>query len=242
MEGASDDVMSESELQPEEPQPQRQSGAPASPDGDTHRRDFLSLGATAVMSGGLIAGYGALAAMAVEYLYRDESQVGWQFVAVASQLKPGDALDYTAPSGAKVVVARQGEGEAAGDFVALSSICPHLGCQVHWESQNDRFFCPCHNGAFDRQGNPILGPPKTANQPLTKFRVSVEGGLVFVEVPLHRLGDKGQVACDVRPASEEPAAEEPAAEEPAAEEIARQGRETMAPSPCSVCPPAVEEA
>ncbi|REJ93270.1 MAG: ubiquinol-cytochrome c reductase iron-sulfur subunit, partial [Planctomycetota bacterium] len=75
----------------------------------------------------------------------------------------------------------------AGDFVALSSICPHLGCQVHWESQNDRFFCPCHNGAFDAAGQPLSGPPKDDNQPLPQFPLKVENNLLFIQAGTERL-------------------------------------------------------
>jgi Rieske Fe-S protein len=55
---------------------------------------------------------------------------------------------------------------------------------VHWEPNNDRFFCPCHNGAFDKSGQPTAGPPKAANQPLIQFPLKVENGLLFVEAPL----------------------------------------------------------
>jgi cytochrome b6-f complex iron-sulfur subunit len=151
------------------------------------------------MTGGLVAGYGTLAGMAVGYLYpsgdpEETGAVGWQFVATVDELQPGDARDFTAPSGAKVVVARHGEGESDRDFIALSSVCPHLGCQVYWEPQNDRFFCPCHNGAFDREGNPTAGPPKSGNQPLTQFPVKVEQRLLFVEVPLRVLGSGAGLA------------------------------------------------
>ena len=88
------------------------------------------------------------------------------------------------PSGAKIVVARQAEGDTEDAFIALSSICPHLGCKVHWEASNDRFFCPCHNGAFDAQGAPTEGPPAAANQHLTRFRLSVEKNLLMIQVPV----------------------------------------------------------
>jgi Rieske Fe-S protein len=93
-------------------------------------------------------------------------------------------LDFTSPTGAKIVVARQGDGTEAEDFLALSSVCPHLGCRVHWEGANDRFFCPCHNGAFDKSGNPIAGPPQAAGQSLTRFPLKVESGLLYLEAPL----------------------------------------------------------
>jgi Rieske Fe-S protein len=137
------------------------------------------------MAGGLVAGYGTLAAMAGRFLYPSEDDtVGWQYVATVDELQQGESLVYVSPVGAKVVIARQSPGDHHEAFVALSSVCPHLGCQVHWEPHNDRFFCPCHNGAFDPQGRPTEGPPAAANQQLTRFRLKVEDGLLFVLAPL----------------------------------------------------------
>jgi cytochrome b6-f complex iron-sulfur subunit len=93
-------------------------------------------------------------------------------------------MHYIAPNGAHVVIARQGAGESADDFVALSSVCPHLGCQVHWEPQHDRFFCPCHNGAFDPQGQATEGPPAKAGQSLNRFPLQVEHRLLYILVPM----------------------------------------------------------
>ena len=84
------------------------------------------------------------------------------------------------------------DGDTADAFVALSSICPHLGCQVHWEPQNDRFFCPCHNGAFDASGKPTEGPPATAGQELTRFPLQVMNGLLFIQVPMQSVNGAGQ--------------------------------------------------
>jgi cytochrome b6-f complex iron-sulfur subunit len=146
------------------------------------RRGFLSA-TSVVMSAGLVAGYGGLGVMAIEYLYAAKDDRRWFFVATLDRLAPGKSLVFVTPAGAKVVVARQGPGVAAEDFSALSSVCPHLGCQVHWESQNERFFCPCHNGAFDSTGEPTEGPPAAAGQRLTRFPLRVEGNLLFVEAP-----------------------------------------------------------
>ncbi len=145
---------------------------------DTSRRIFLRL----AMGGGLAAGYGTFASLAAQYLYSGGGETSrWQFVVPTDGLALGDSLSYVAPNGAKLVITRQSEGDDADSFMALSSVCPHLGCQVHWEPQHERFFCPCHNGAFDREGNPTEGPPKAANQVLTRFPLKVEGGLLYVE-------------------------------------------------------------
>ena len=140
------------------------------------------------MAGGLAAGYGTFAAHAGRFLFPNgNGGRAWQFVATLNRIKTGESLPFVTPSGAKIVVARQSEGDAAENFIALSSVCPHLGCAVHWESQNSRFFCPCHNGAFDASGKATEGPPAAANQELTRFPLKVENGLLYIEVPTESL-------------------------------------------------------
>jgi nitrite reductase/ring-hydroxylating ferredoxin subunit len=137
------------------------------------------------MAAGLAGAYGAFAVMLGRFVYPSgERNRAWLFVCQVAQLIQGQALDFASPSGQRIVVARQGAGTTAEDFLALSSTCPHLGCQVHWEAQNDRFFCPCHNGVFNRDGVATSGPPAAAGQSLTRFPLKVENGLLFLEAPL----------------------------------------------------------
>jgi cytochrome b6-f complex iron-sulfur subunit len=152
---------------------------------DQPRRGFLASASGAAMVAGLSGAYGTFGYMLGEFVYPAAgASRGWLFVCTVDSMAPGDALDFTSPVGTRVVVARQGAGSTADDFLALSSVCPHLGCRVHWEAQNDRFFCPCHNGAFDREGRPVSGPPQAANQSLLRFPLKIENGLLFLEVPL----------------------------------------------------------
>ncbi len=130
---------------------------PARPDRRTLLRSIPSL----TMVAGLLAAYGTFFGYAGRYLFPTTGgRKSWLFVARTEDLEEGDSITYTTPSGASVVVARKGPGDEGEDFLALSSICPHLGCQVKWEPHNDRFFCPCHNGVFDPEGRGIAGPPK----------------------------------------------------------------------------------
>ena len=153
------------------------------------RRGFLTSASTWFMAGGLAAGYGTCAAMGARYLYpAGRAHRAWLFVARTNEVARGESLAFRAPSGARIAIARQGAGEAAEDFVALSSTCPHLGCQVHWEAHNERFFCPCHNGVFDPGGSPVSGPPAEAKQSLPRYPLKVEAGSLFIEVPTERLG------------------------------------------------------
>ncbi len=125
------------------------------------RRGFLGTLTSAFMFSGLVAGYGAFVVTAGRFLFPTRrGKSAWQFVATLDRLKSGESLPFETPSGEKIVVARQGDEGTADSFIALSSVCPHLGCAVHWESQNDRFFCPCHNGAFDASGKATAGPAR----------------------------------------------------------------------------------
>ena len=155
---------------------------------DQPRRKFLTTASGSAMAVGLLGAYGTFGCMLGEFVYPAAGKAtGWLFVCTVDTLAQGEALDFTSPAGAKVVVARQGTGTTKEDFLALSSVCPHLGCRVHWESQNDRFFCPCHNGAFDREGKPVSGPPQAANQSLVRFPLKVENGMLFLEVRLESI-------------------------------------------------------
>lgn len=155
---------------------------------DTERRKFLGTTASAAMAGGLAAGYGTFAAVAGRFLYpAGDSERGWVFVTELGRMNPGQSLVFRMPNGATAAIARRGQKGDASDFIALSSTCPHLGCQVHWEGQNNRFFCPCHNGAFDPSGKATAGPPAKAGQSLTPYPLKVEGGLLFIQVPLEEL-------------------------------------------------------
>jgi len=64
-------------------------------------------------------------------------------------------------------------------YIAMSNICTHLGCHIRWISDQNHFFCPCHNGVFDISGNVVSGPPP---RPLTRYDVKVENGQLFILV------------------------------------------------------------
>jgi nitrite reductase/ring-hydroxylating ferredoxin subunit len=43
-------------------------------------------------------------------------------------------------------------------FFALRAVCPHLGCPPNWDSDSQKFICPCHNSQFDAKGHLKQGP------------------------------------------------------------------------------------
>ncbi len=154
------------------------------------RRSFLTGASRAAMAAGLVGGYGGFAAIAGRYLYPARTEeVVWQFVAEVDGIKVGDSIRYRGPSGETINIARRARDGGADDFIALSSTCPHLGCQVRWEGQNNRFFCPCHNGVFDPSGKAIAGPPGEAGQSLPRYQLKVDDRLLHIAVPPPRFAD-----------------------------------------------------
>lgn len=63
--------------------------------------------------------------------------------------------------------------------VALSAICTHLRCVLHWDAQRSIVACPCHAGAFDLKGNVLSGPP---SRPLAQYRSELRGGQIVVHL------------------------------------------------------------
>ncbi len=166
------------------------------PTGDAIDRRGLSI-TGAAMAAGLVAGYGTFAYIAARFLYPAKgSEKGWLYVARVADLGLGQSLRYRTPAGATVNITRRDTAGTASDFIALSSTCPHLGCQVHWQPDQSRYFCPCHNGVFDPTGKGISGPPGDAGQSLKPFELKVTNGLLYIEVPLATLAsadDRGEI-------------------------------------------------
>lgn len=137
---------------------------------------------------GLAAAYGTFAAFLGRFLFPSGPPArGWMFVCPIEQLQPGQSLRYQTPGGALVNITRRLQEATADGFVALSSTCPHLGCQVHWEGHRNRYFCPCHNGVFAPDGQATEGPPAKAGQALEKYSLKTDGGLLYIEVPTAEL-------------------------------------------------------
>jgi Rieske Fe-S protein len=60
--------------------------------------------------------------------------------------------------GTKLAVYRNAEGQLS----ALSPVCPHLGCIVHWNTAEKSWDCPCHGSRFDPTGHVLNGPATKA--------------------------------------------------------------------------------
>ena len=66
---------------------------------------------------------------------------------------------------------------SAGEFLALSAVCTHLGCIVKWVDESQEFLCPCHGGRFSTAGQVLGGPPP---KPLETYAVALEGDEILI--------------------------------------------------------------
>ncbi len=72
----------------------------------------------------------------------------------------------------KVIVVNKG-----GSLTAVSAICTHLGCLVHWENGAGELACPCHGAKYKQTGEIISGPqPK----PLKQYKAKIDGDSIII--------------------------------------------------------------
>jgi Rieske Fe-S protein len=63
-------------------------------------------------------------------------------------------------------------------FQVFAVNCAHLGCPVRWFPQSGLFMCPCHGGAYYRDGSRASGPPERG---LFEYVAKVQDGLVTIQ-------------------------------------------------------------
>ena len=87
------------------------------------------------------------------------------------QLAEGQAL-FVDLRGQQVVVLTTPNGP-----LVLSASCPHLGCNVNWNTGDSTFHCPCHGAIFDSQGAVVSGPVSAS---LKKIPFQVQDGKLII--------------------------------------------------------------
>src|SRR5215510_11138203 len=63
-------------------------------------------------------------------------------------------------------------------FQVFAVNCAHLGCPVRWFPQSGLFMCPCHGGAYYRDGSRASGPPERG---LFEYPHKIENGLITIQ-------------------------------------------------------------
>jgi menaquinol-cytochrome c reductase iron-sulfur subunit len=86
---------------------------------------------------------------------------------------------YVMPTDGKTVDTACWVRRIAGDqFQVFAINCAHLGCPVRWFQQSGLFMCPCHGGAYYRDGSRASGPPERG---LFEYPNKVENGVVIIQ-------------------------------------------------------------
>jgi menaquinol-cytochrome c reductase iron-sulfur subunit len=85
---------------------------------------------------------------------------------------------FVMPTDGKTVDTACWVRRVSGDqFQVFAINCAHLGCPVRWFPQSGLFMCPCHGGAYYRDGSRASGPPERG---LFEYPYKIENGVLTI--------------------------------------------------------------
>ena len=153
---------------------------------EPNRRHFLKVAAILGIGGAVSAGIGIPGiAYVVEPAVKQVDNEEWIHLGSTSKVQLGTPTLFSAKIETKTgwvtnikEILVYVYTENGHDYIALSNICTHLGCRVRWIDDQQKFFCPCHNGVFDKQGNVLSGPPP---RPLDQYEVKIDQNEVLIK-------------------------------------------------------------
>lgn len=133
----------------------------------------------------LVAGSGALfvasGILSLVGSIRSSEDVRVMPIAQVGELAENEAKTFTYPDsyaqGILINLPRIG-------LVAYSDVCTHLSCAVLYQPDQNRLYCPCHEGVYDPfTGDVVAGPPP---RPLPTIQLSVQNGVVYAIKEIER--------------------------------------------------------
>ena len=146
---------------------------------------FMKLG---IFFNGLVAA--VLAVPIVRFLLssitrgRANAYLSWVSLGSVSEFPEGETRlatfrnPYVMPTDGKTVdTACWVRRIAADKFQVFAINCAHLGCPVRWFPQSGLFMCPCHGGAYYRDGSRASGPPERG---LFEYPYKIENGVLTI--------------------------------------------------------------
>jgi Rieske Fe-S protein len=148
------------------------------------RRKFLT-GVIAAVAGtvGVVVGVPAVAYL-ISPGVKVQNQDTWLTLGPVSSLVPDvptgfpyavrikDGWETASQTGVAFAVTHDGV-----NVRVYSNICTHLSCRVNWNPDKNGFFCPCHDGLFNIDGQVVAGPPP---RPLDEFQSKIENGQIMI--------------------------------------------------------------
>ena len=151
----------------------------------TRRGLFMKLG---ILFNGVVAA--ALAVPIVRFLIspvtqgRQDAYTAWLPLGRVSEFPEGETRlatfrnPFVLPTDGRTAYTacwvRRIEGE---QFQVFAVNCAHLGCPVRWFPQSGLFMCPCHGGAYYRDGSRASGPPERG---LFEYPVDIQDGVLTI--------------------------------------------------------------
>ena len=142
-----------------------------------------------ILFNGLVAA--ALAAPIGRYLLsavtrgRAGGYLSWVPLGPVAQFPEGETRlatfqnPYVMPTDGKTAGTACWVRRVAGDtFQVFAVNCAHLGCPVRWFPQSGLFMCPCHGGAYYRDGGRASGPPERG---LFEYPSKVDNGVLTIQ-------------------------------------------------------------
>jgi len=152
----------------------------------TRRGLFMKLG---ILFNGIVAT--ALAVPIVQYLVssvtrgRSDGYLSWVSLGSVNDFPEGETRlatfrnPYVTPTDGKTADTACWVRRVEGDnFQVFAVNCAHLGCPVRWFPQSGLFMCPCHGGAYYRDGGRASGPPERG---LFEYPYKVENGMINIQ-------------------------------------------------------------
>ena len=116
---------------------------------------------------------------------RENAYLSWVSLGRVNEFPEGETRlatfqnPYAMPTDGKTVDTPCWVRRVEGDqFQVFAVNCAHLGCPVRWFAQSGLFMCPCHGGAYYRDGSRASGPPERG---LFEYPHKVENGLVTIQ-------------------------------------------------------------
>jgi menaquinol-cytochrome c reductase iron-sulfur subunit len=117
-------------------------------------------------------------------LSRENAYVSWVPLAPVSDFPEGETRlatfknPYVTPTDGETADTACWVRHIEGDqFQVFAVNCAHLGCPVRWFPQSGLFMCPCHGGAYYRDGSRASGPPERG---LFEYPIKIQDGVVTI--------------------------------------------------------------
>lgn len=154
---------------------------PGKKEGAINRREFLNFAWLASL-GFLTVTMGGMTFLFAMPRFREGEFGGTVTMGRAGEMPEPGSAPVNFPK-VKVWLSNTNEG-----VVALYKVCTHLGCLYNWDSQENKFICPCHGSEFEHNGEYIFGP---APRSLDRFTVQL-------------LDEQGELLAETDPETGEP--------------------------------------